>query len=490
VRWRARNRALALALDALIALGLFAGLGFVLQQRTFVRAVRAKHAEVRVAAYAAGLSAADLGLRAHEAGETRRRLAACDPELRGWEWRHLALRADSSERVLARHASAVSAVAVSPDGSTAAIGTDDGALLLADAASGAVRVNLAGHGGVVTAVVFTPDGRRLVSASRDKTVRVWDAASGALERMLAEHEADVLALALAPDGRTLASGDVRGTLVLAELASGARLARTESPGRDGLVDVDFLAEGELAAAYISGLVRVHGPDLAVRREVRASARTPTALDADPAGCTLAVAFDRTALVLDAATLASVRTLGGHASPIGALAFAPDGATLATGGYDSLVRVWELARGRLVGELAGHERDVNAIAFVPHGRQLVTGAEDDSVRLWDLAREPVAVLEAANWVSALAFSADGTTLATGGYDRVLRRYDAHTGRLRSRYESGANKWHVAGPASVRAHRTSAAVVDGLIYVIAGEGDDAELSRVSRFDPATGVWTHSD
>jgi hypothetical protein len=60
----------------------------------------------------------------------------------------------------------------------------------------------------------------------------------------------------------------------------------------------------------------------------------------------------------------------------------------------------------------------------------------------------------------------------------------------RYESGANKWHVAGPASVRAHRTSAAVVDGLIYVIAGEGDDAELSRVSRFDPATGVWTHSD
>lgn len=59
-----------------------------------------------------------------------------------------------------------------------------------------------------------------------------------------------------------------------------------------------------------------------------------------------------------------------------------------------------------------------------------------------------------------------------------------------YDSGANKWHVACPASVRAHRTCAVVVDGLVYVIAGEGDDAELSRVSRFDPATGAWVHSD
>lgn len=61
----------------------------------------------------------------------------------------------------------------------------------------------------------------------------------------------------------------------------------------------------------------------------------------------------------------------------------------------------------------------------------------------------------------------------------------------RYDLASDKWEQIAPASVRTHRTAGAELGGLIYVIGGEGEEGgELARVSRYDPATGVWVHSD
>ncbi|NOT30390.1 MAG: protein kinase, partial [Planctomycetes bacterium] len=426
-KWRARNRGLAFALEAMAALCLVGGAAFFLQERTWLKEVEAKHALARVSAYAAGLSAADLGLRAHEVGESKRRLAACEPLLRGWEWRHLALRADASERVLRGHERAVRSLAVSPDGRMLASGSDDGDVVLWDA-DGALRARLEGHNGFVTSVVFTPDGTHLASASIDKSVLLWDVQSGQLERLVSAHPADVMALAFSHDGRVLASGDARGKLVLSSIADAGCLAYRQPTTPDGLVALDFVpGTDELAAAYLSGFVRVFGPALELRRQVRASQSSLTGLDADPEGCFLAVACEGSAVLLDATTLARVSELGGPSSKIRALAFAPDGARLATCGYDSVLRVWDLERRDVVSELDGHDNDVNAVAFFPDGRRLVTGAEDDSLRVWDLERAPVLVLDEHDaWIDALAFAPDGRTLLTGAHDRVLRMFDAATG----------------------------------------------------------------
>ena len=426
-KWRARNRGLAFALEGIAALCLVGGAAFLLQERTWLKEVEAKHALARVSAYAAGLSAADLGLRAHEVGESKRRLAACEPLLRGWEWRHLALRADASERVLRGHQGAVRSVTVSPDGRTLASASDDGDVVLWDA-DGTLRARLEGHTGFVTRVVFAPDGTRLASASIDKSVLLWDVRSGQLERLVTTHPANVVALAFSHDGRVLASGDSKGMLVLTSIADGGHLAYMQPAAPDGLVALDFVpGTDELAAAYHSGFVRVFGPALELRRQVRASQGSLTGLDADPEGCFLAVACEGSAVLLDATTLARVSEFGAPGSKISALAFAPDGSHLATCGYDSVLRVWDLARRRVVSELDGHDNDVNAVAFFPDGRRIVTGAEDDSLRVWDLERAPVLVLaEHDAWIDALAFAPDGRTLLTGARDGVLRLVDAGTG----------------------------------------------------------------
>src|SRR2546423_357823 len=80
---------------------------------------------------------------------------------------------------------------------------------------------------------------------------------------------------------------------------------------------------------------------------------------------------------------------------------------------------------------GHTGAVLAVAFAPDGRLLASGGQDDCVRLWRLpdgTAGPATLEESAcldghsGGVASLAFSADGRTLATGDWGRALRLWD--------------------------------------------------------------------
>jgi hypothetical protein len=112
----------------------------------------------------------------------------------------------------------------------------------------------------------------------------------------------------------------------------------------------------------------------------------------------------------------------------AVAFAPDGKTLAAAGYDGNVRVWNAASGVLSHTLAGHGESAQTVAFAPDGQTLATAGEDGRVRLWEVATgKSLRDLDGHRGrVWGVCFSPDGRELASVGGDQTVRIWDPVTG----------------------------------------------------------------
>src|SRR6185437_9282158 len=68
----------------------------------------------------------------------------------------------------------------------------------------------------------------------------------------------------------------------------------------------------------------------------------------------------------------------------AVAFSPDGRTIATGAADGKVRLWNPENGMPLPFIASHDRGVTALAWTPDGRILVSGGEDKTLRYWSVS----------------------------------------------------------------------------------------------------------
>ncbi len=281
----------------------------------------------------------------------------------------------------------------SADGSLLAVGSDAGAIIVVEAASGAVIGYLATEfGSEVFALAISPDGRTLAAGTGAKTVRLWDVTPGKTFATPLNSPATIVnAIAVSPDGSILAEARADGHIQLWNTAT-FEISRVLEAGQWGVRSVAFSPDGRTIAA----------------------------------GC-----FDPTVRLWDLAdSTANPRELHGHTGTVASVAFSPDGKQLASGGSDQLVHRWNLASGESAGvPLAGHSGEVSSVAFSPDGKQLASGSADKSVRLWDAASgEPLAKPMAGSTaaVNAIAFSPTQRRLASTGDDGFVRLWDPATG----------------------------------------------------------------
>jgi WD40 repeat protein/beta-lactamase regulating signal transducer with metallopeptidase domain len=288
----------------------------------------------------------------------------------------------------------VRSIAYSPDGKTLAVadgnGNAAGTVTLWDVATRRVKAVLEGHQLCVLTVLFSPDGTTLVTGGADRTVRIWNVATGEPKYVISLD--GPAKLAFSPDGKLLASAGEDEAVALWEVETGEEVGRLR--GFRGLAwSVAFSPDGKLLAAAGGdfegkprGEVKVW--DVAERSVVATLEGHECgvlALAFSPDGATLATGGrDQTVRLWDVASGQSKLTLGGLPDWVQSLAFSPNGRLLAWSGRgDGLVALHDVKTGAEVDRLVGHGGAVLGLAFAPDGSSVATGGVDRTIKLWDV-----------------------------------------------------------------------------------------------------------
>ena len=346
-------------------------------------------------------------------------------------------------RKLTGHSEDVQRVVFSPDGKMLASSSYlDETVRLWDVHTGEHRRTLTEHTGDIEGLAFSPDGKTLASSgSGDGTIRFWDVRTGDQKHAVTGHTAGVHSVAFNPDGKFVASGHGDGSIRFWDAETGLHL-KTFKKGYDasGLV---FSEDGK-TLAYAEGLdirlldagtgeekMRLTGHEWGMHSMVLS-----------PDGDILASGSEDTTIRLwDMHTGEHKRTLKGHERRVYSVAFSPDGKVLASGSDDNTIRLWRVDTGETEKILTGHAGEfegvdngpssvegVKSVAFSPDGKTLASGGGDNVIHLWDVetGKSKIALIGHTHWVFSLAFSPDGKTLASGSVDSDIRLWDAHTG----------------------------------------------------------------
>lgn len=338
---------------------------------------------------------------------------------------HRSLVGSPARLTLSGHDAGVMSAAFSPDGSRVATIGVEGTIIVWDASTGERLLRVPGTftpGDQITPerITYSPDGKRLLACEGDQIV-LLDSASGEILRSWTGHQAEVIAVSFSPDATLIASGDAAGAVMVWQ-------AQVDEPlftlvgHTDGIESVTFSPDARMLVSA--------GDDAAMRIwDLKTGALLNTFADFTGVVGPAAFSPDGSSLAfttvdglhmwsLEPATPDGTPMFEAPEQPVipatGALAFSPDGETIATG---APLALWDAHSGSKLLDLVGHTDWVMGLAFSPDGTRLASTSTDETVRIWETGLGGEAA------ISTTVPAGFGTRLA---YDPAAQEYAVNGG----------------------------------------------------------------
>ena len=352
------------------------------------------------------------------------------------------------------HEASVAALAFSPDGKMFATGDASKVIKLWDVNTQRERTTLIGHTNGINALTFTPDGKILASGSYDGTIRFWNPDTGQeLLTFTTGHTQWIKAVAFAENGITLATAAFTGVVEVWNLKTAQELTtftkakndltgpvvfshdatRFVSRGGSGTIVFDSLGSGYHARGPGRGNIELW--DITTGEQIpgpwQDTAGDANALAFSPDDKILAAGIPRQGIrAWDINTGAELLNFNA-AEPFGRkLVFSPNGKTLATNGTHVQTRIWDVSTQRDI--TPPNIMNASALAFSPDGKTLAYG-HPNGIVLSDITttgiKERGRIANHRGFGSVLTFSHDGKILLDPkiiGWPPLIQLWDVDTG----------------------------------------------------------------
>ena len=277
----------------------------------------------------------------------------------------------------------------------------------------------------VNAVLFSPDGTTFAVGGNNGVLSLWDRDTASIQRRLGSHETHVTTLSFSQDSKLLLSGDESGLSVLWDLSTGnilQKIVHAYGPvfcayflnenskivlsvdNRIQLYNSDdykliketqeyytplhssMLKNGDFIISDGGGSIYLQSKNFDFNKLIVDSLDVVKYLLVDNTDRQCFIWTGDDILVVNLENLEFVKSFGERASDIG-LALtgvqSPDGTYLATCGAEGMVWLFDVQTEKMVRVFNGHTDLVTSIDFSPDGKYLLTGSYDSTVRIWEV-----------------------------------------------------------------------------------------------------------